>query len=70
MKIEVKYEIVIKPTTEAFCRGKRCYKKIVPEFFLDVAKKALDNDVDVERYFVKELTFENEKLVKLKKLNY
>ena len=70
MKFEKKYEIVIKPTMDAFCRGKRAYTKTVPEFFLDVAKKALDDDVDVERYFIKELTFENKKLVKLKKLNY
>lgn len=70
MKFEIKYEIVIKPTMDAFCRGKRSYTKTVPEFFLDVAKKALDNDVDVERYFIKELTFSNGKLVKLKKVNY
>ena len=55
MKRERKYEIVIKPTTDAFCRGKRCYTKVVPAFYLDVAKKALDDDVDVERYFVKEI---------------
>ena len=55
MKREKMYKIVVKPTTDAFCNGKRTYVKLVSQYWLDSAKKSLDIDPSVERYFVEEI---------------
>lgn len=55
MNREKMYKIVVKPTTDAFCNGKRTYVKRVSQHWLDSAKKSLDIDPSVERYFVEEI---------------
>ncbi len=52
---EKRYRIVMKPTTEAFCKGQRVKAKIVPEWCLNIAVKAVENDKSIERFFVEEV---------------
>lgn len=54
-KIPKRYEIVTKPTTEAFCKGKHTESKVVSEEWLELSIKAVERDPNVERYTVKEL---------------
>lgn len=50
-----RYRLVTKPTTAAFCRGKRIEQKTVPEEWLSAALLVAENDPDVERYFYEEI---------------
>ena len=55
MKREKMYKIVVKPTSDVFCNGKRTYVKLVSQYWLDSAKKSLDSDPSVKSYFVEEM---------------
>ena len=52
MKVPKKYEIVTKPTTEAFCNGAHTERKVVDAEWLELAIKVVENDPKVERYTV------------------
>ena len=53
------YRVVTKPTTEAFCRGKRCVAKKVSEDWLDLELLKAKKDPDVERCFFEEIKGES-----------
>lgn len=55
MKAPKKYEIITKPTTEAFCQGAHTERKVITAEWLDVAIRAVERDPKVERYYVNEI---------------
>lgn len=49
------FEIITKPTIDAFCRGKTTKRKIVSEEWLELELQVISNNPDVERYTYKQI---------------